>query len=189
MVVGYARVSSVDQDTSLQIAAFQRAGITRIYQEKRSGVGSRPELVRVFYMLRRGDVLTVYKVDRLARSLSDLLSILSRLEALGVGFRSLTEPIDTSSPVGRMMLQILGAFAEFERSMIRERCAAGRASALARGVRIGRPPKICDAMLVRLVGDGLSSRQIALHFSCDGSSVRHAIRRLRSSGVLGPSIG
>lgn len=189
MVVGYARVSSVDQDTSLQIAAFRRAGITRVYQEKRSGVGSRPELVRVFYMLRRGDVLTVYKVDRLARSLSDLLAILSRLEALSVGFRSLTEPIDTSSPVGRMMLQILGAFAEFERSMIRERCAAGRASALARGVRIGRPPKIDDAALIRLVGEGLSSRQIALQFSCDSSSVRHAIRRLRAAGAFDTSIG
>lgn len=184
MVVGYARVSSVDQDTGLQVAAFHRAGITRVYQEKRSGVGERPELVRVFYLLRRGDVLTVYKVDRLARSLSDLLLIVSRLEAMGVGFRSLTEPIDTSTPVGRMMLQILGAFAEFERSMIRERCAAGRATALARGVRIGRPPKIDLVALRGFVVQGLSSRQIAKVFDCDDSSVRHAIRRLRREGGI-----
>lgn len=179
MLVGYARVSTMDQDTALQVDAFGRAGVLRVHQEKLSAVGARPELARLLYTLRRGDTLVVYKVDRLARSLSDLLRLLSRLDELGVEFRSLTEPIDTATPVGRMMLQILGSFAEFEPSMIRERCAAGRAAARARGVRVGRPRKVDVARLPALVAAGLNARQIAAIFACDRSSVAHWISRCR----------
>lgn len=172
MLVGYARVSTVDQDTALQLEALRHAGITRIFSEKRSGVAARPELGRLLWCLRRGDVVVVYKVDRLARSLSDLLRLLSTFERMGVGFRSLTEPLDTSSPVGRMMLQILGSFAEFERSMIRERCMAGRAAAVARGVRFGRPRKIDVESLPALVDAGLTLSEIASRFDCDRRSVK-----------------
>lgn len=172
MLVGYARVSAVDQDTALQLEALRHAGITRVFSEKRSGVASRPELGRLLWCLRRGDVVVVYKVDRLARSLSDLLRLLSTFERMGVGFRSLTEPLDTSSPVGRMMLQILGSFAEFERSMIRERCMAGRAAAVARGVRFGRPRKIDVESLPALVDAGLTLSEIASLFDCDRRSVK-----------------
>lgn len=177
MLVGYARVSTVDQDTALQIDAFARASVSRVHQEKLSAVGARPELARLLYTLRRGDTLVVYKVDRLARSLSDLLRLLARLESLGVSFRSLTEPIDTATPVGRMMLQILGSFAEFERSMIRERCAAGRAAARARGVHMGRPRKVDLSRLPALVAEGKNARQIATIFNCDRSSVAHWLSR------------
>lgn len=177
MLVGYARVSTQEQDTALQVDAFTVAGVRRVHQEKLSASAARPELTRLLYTLRRGDTLVVYKIDRLARSLSDLLRLLARLEAMGVSFRSLTEPIDTATPVGRMMLQILGSFAEFERSMIRERCAAGRAAAVARGVRIGRPRKVEVSRLPALVAQGLNARQIAEVFGCERSSVAHWLNK------------
>jgi DNA invertase Pin-like site-specific DNA recombinase len=177
VLIGYARVSAVGQDTDLQVGALWRAGCDRVHHETMSGVVHRVELERSLYLLRAGDVLLVYKVDRLARSLADLLRIVGRIEAAGASFRSLTEPIDTGSPVGRMMLQLLGSFAEFERSVIRERCSAGRVAALARGVRFGRPPKIDLGELPSLVAAGLSAGEIAQIFACDRSSVAHAIRR------------
>ncbi len=139
MLVGYARVSSVEQETTLQRDALNAAGVTVIYQEKKSSLVRRPLLECVLYTLRAGDVLVVYKIDRLARSLPDLLRILERLKMVGASFRSLTEPIDTTSPVGLLILQMLGAVAQFERSLIRERAMAGQIAAYRRGVRIGRP--------------------------------------------------
>jgi DNA invertase Pin-like site-specific DNA recombinase len=140
MIFGYARVSSSEQDTTLQLDALARAGVDRVFQEKRAGAGvHRPELERMLEQLRAGDVVMVYKLDRLARSLSDLLHILARIEAHGAAFRSLTEVIDTSTPAGRMMMQLLGAFAEFERGMIRERSIAGQRAAMERGKHCGRP--------------------------------------------------
>jgi DNA invertase Pin-like site-specific DNA recombinase len=171
MQFGYARVSTADQDTALQMVAFKAAGIDRVIQEKMSAVAKRPLLTRLLYMLRRGDVLCVYKVDRLARSLSDLLRIIARLEALGASLRSLTEPLDTGTPIGRMMLHLLGCFAEFERAVIRERSDAGRVAAKARGVRFGRPRKIDVSALPALRAQGLNARQIAEVFGVDTSSV------------------
>lgn len=117
-----------------------------------------PRLDAALQSLGPGDLLVVYKVDRVARSLSDLLAILRRIEIAGAGFRSLTEPIDTSTAAGRLMLQLLGAFAEFERSMIRERSMAGQATARERGARIGRPrsmtPKV-EAAVVKMVESGV----------------------------------
>lgn len=178
MLVGYARVSTLDQNTALQVEALGSAGCARIFEDQKSAVVVRPGLMRALYSLRAGDVFVVYKVDRLARSLSDLLRIIDRITAAGASFRSLTEPIDTGTPVGRMMLQLLGAFAEFERSVIRERCAAGRAAALARGVRIGRPPVIDVSRIPAMHAQGLTASQMAAVFGVERSSVAHWLSRL-----------
>ena len=135
MLIGYARVSTKEQDTTLQLDALQRAGVDldNIVQEKRGGISARPQLMALLARLHKGDVVMVYKLDRFARSLADLLAIVAKIEAAGATFRSLTESIDTSSPAGRMMLAMLGAFAEFERGMIRERSMAGQQAAKDRG--------------------------------------------------------
>lgn len=139
MLIGYARVSTSQQETDLQITALKRAGCRKIVHEKTSSVGKRPELHRLLEHLVAGDELIVWKIDRLARSLSDLLRILDRLEGSGASFRSLTEPVDTCTPAGRLMLQMLGAMGEFERALIRERSIAGQQEAMRRGVHCGRP--------------------------------------------------
>jgi len=123
MNVGYARVSTQDQDTALQLDALHRAGCSVIFEEKASGASrrGRRELARCLASLQRGDVLVVYKIDRIARSLFDLLEILRQLEASGAVIRSITEPLDTGlAGMGVFMLQMLGAVAQLERSMIRE---------------------------------------------------------------------
>lgn len=137
MIYGYARVSTTEQETALQLDALNRAGAQTIFQEKTSAVSKRPELRRLLAVLTTDDVLIVYKLDRLARSLRDLLGIIEQLEQIGCGFRSLTEPIDTTTPAGRLMLNILGSVAEFERSLIRERTIAGQIAAYRRGVKLG----------------------------------------------------
>lgn len=137
MIYGYARVSSTEQETTLQLDALNRSGVDQIIQEKTSSVGKRPELRRLLTLLNPTDQLIVYKLDRLARSLKDLLHIVEQIEQKRCGFRSLTEAIDTATPVGRLMLNILGSFAEFERGIIRERAIAGQAAAYSRGVRWG----------------------------------------------------
>ncbi len=175
MLVGYARVSTNDQETALQRDALRRAGVRRVFEEKRSAVALRPELDAALRVLKPGDVLVVYKVDRLARSLSDLLSILRRLEASGAGFRSVTEPIDTSSAAGRLMLQILGSFAEFERSMLRERTTAGIAAARERGSRLGRPRVLEGRRLSSALGllrGGASYSEVARRYSVSVETVR-----------------
>jgi DNA invertase Pin-like site-specific DNA recombinase len=143
MKIGYARVSTDTQTTKAQEESLQRAGCEKIFTETASGgKWDRPELHRLLDQLRTGDTLVVWKLDRLSRSLKDLLTILERLESLGVGFLSLTESIDTTSAAGRMMMQIVGSFAEFERSMIRERTSAGLARARQEGRVGGRPSKL-----------------------------------------------
>ena len=126
MKIGYARVSTDDQDTAVQVAALKKAGCERIYREKASGGRwDRPELHRLLDQLRKGDVLVVWKLDRLSRSLRDVLTIMERLGESGSGFRGLIEAIDTTTPAGRMMMQMVGAFAEFQRAMLKERTKAG----------------------------------------------------------------
>ena len=131
MNIGYARVSEADdQDTAAQVAALKDAGCPRIFEETASvGRWNRPELHRMIDQLRDGDTVIVWKLDRLSRSLKDLLLILEKIEAHGARFRSLTEAIDTTGPAGRMMMQMLGSFAEFERAMVKERTQAGLAVA------------------------------------------------------------
>ena len=135
MLIGYARVSTQDQETHLQLDALTKAGCTEIYQEKASGASrrGRKELDRCLAALKSGDVLIVYKIDRIARSLFDLLDILRHLEQIGATIKSTTEPLDTTNSMGVFVVQILGAVAQLERSMIRERSIAGQIAARARG--------------------------------------------------------
>ena len=139
-LLGYARVSTVDQDPALQLDALTGAGCARLYVEHASGaVTTRPELDRLLAAVLPGDTLVVWKLDRLGRSLSHLLATITDLADRGVGFRSLTEGIDTTTAAGRMVFSIFGALAEFERSLIQERTLAGLAAARARGSAFGRP--------------------------------------------------
>jgi DNA invertase Pin-like site-specific DNA recombinase len=143
MLIGYARVSTNDQETATQVAALKAAGCERIYREKASGGRwDRPELHKLLDQLRKSDVLVVWKLDRLSRSLRDVLTIMERLGEASAGFRSLTEAIDTTTPAGRMMMQMVGAFAEFERAMLRERTKAGLDAAREEGRIGGRRPKL-----------------------------------------------
>jgi DNA invertase Pin-like site-specific DNA recombinase len=158
MLIGYARVSTNDQETATQVAALKAAGCERIYREKASGGRwDRPELHRLLDQLREADVLVVWKLDRLSRSLRDVLTIMERLTEAKAGFRSLTEAIDTTTPAGRMMMQMVGAFAEFERAMLRERTKAGLDSARREGRIGGRRPKLSpqqQAEIRRMVSRG-----------------------------------
>src|ERR1700730_11152488 len=143
MQIGYARVSTDDRDTAIQVAALKTAGCERIYREKASGGRwDRPELHRLLDQLRKGDVLVVWKLDRLSRSLRDVLIIMERLADAKAGFRSLTEAMDTTTLAGRMMMQMVGSFAEFERAMLRERTKIGLDTARREGRIGGRPPKL-----------------------------------------------
>ena len=152
MMIGYARVSTHDQDTALQLDALHNAGVHQIYEEKASGANiKRPVLWQAISALRTGDTLVFYKLDRVARSLSDLLQILEKVELAGATIKSLTEPIDTTTAAGRLMLQILGSMAEFERSLIRERSIAGQREAMARGVHCGRSLSVDQATAAAIV--------------------------------------
>jgi len=158
MLIGYARVSSSEQETAAQVTALKAAGCERIYREKASGGRwDRPELQRLLDQLRKGDVLMVWKLDRLSRSLRDVLVIMERLAEAKAGFRSLTEAIDTTSPAGRMMMQMVRSFAEFERAMLRERTKIGLETARREGRIGGRPPKLTreqQTEIVRMVSRG-----------------------------------
>jgi len=142
--IGYARVSTDDQDLSQQRDELQKAGCSRIFAEKISGTHTkRPELARMIDHLRPGDVVTVTRLDRLARSTRDLLDIAEQLQAKGAGLRSLAEPwADTTSPAGRMVLTVFAGIAEFERSLIIDRTRRGREAAKARGVKFGPASKL-----------------------------------------------
>lgn len=174
MQVGYARVSTSDQDTRLQLDALQRAGVQQIYRESCSGIGQRPALRQCLKSLRRGDVLVVWKIDRIARSLHDLLSILQRLHKVGVGLKSLTEPIDTTSAIGEFMLQVLGAVAQLERSMIRERVIAGQVAAIQRGQQHGRPKKLNQEQqldVIERMARNEKASQVARLYNVDRSAI------------------
>lgn len=179
---GYARVSTVQQETHLQIDALTRAGATVIVEEKASGVRSRPELLALLSKLRAGDSVLVYKLDRFARSLADLLGIIAKIEAVGATFRSLTEFIDTSNAVGRMLMQIVGAFAEFERSIICERSIAGQNAARERGRLPGRRrvlTAVQEAELVALYqSGGHTMHGLAVRFAVSPSAVKRAVYRV-----------
>ena len=145
MQIGYARVSTNDQVTVAQLDALIAVGCERVFEERASGGRwDRPELQRMLDQLRRGDVVVVWKLDRLSRSLKDLLNIMEKIDETEAGFRSLTEAIDTTTPAGRMMMQMVGVFAEFEREMIRDRTKAGLERARKNGRHPGRKPKFTD---------------------------------------------
>lgn len=177
MIHAYARVSSNEQDPRLQLEALSRFGVDRIWQEKRSAAVHRPELAAMLDALQPGDLVVFWKLDRLARSLRHLLDIIDRVQAAGASIRSLTEPIDTSSHIGLLLIQVLGGFAQFERAVIRERAAAGRELARARGVKFGRPRTVNLARVLELHKQGMTHTQIAQTLGCDRSYAGKLVRR------------
>ena len=161
-LIGYARVSTEDQNTGAQLDALRAAGCGVIIEERASGgKAGRPLLAQAIRLVGPGDTLVVVRIDRLARSLSHLLSIIEQLRARGGGFRSLGDPIDTTSPQGLFTLQVLGAAAEFERALIRERTRAGLAAAKARG-RVGGNPALRAREPVALRAMAASRRAASL---------------------------
>ncbi len=189
MLIGYARVSKNEQNPGMQTQALRAVGVERIYEERASGGRwDRPELHRLLDTLRPGDVLVVWKLDRLGRSLKDLLVLLERLDGLGVGFRSLTEHVDTTTPAGRMLLQMLGAFAEFEREMVRERTREGLAAARADGRVGGRRPKLSQSQRAELVRGVQEERytmaQAARLFDVHPATVSRLMAQFRAAGDI-----
>jgi len=161
MLTGYARVSKGDeQSNKVQAKTLRAAGCRRIFEEAASGGRwNRPELHRMLDQLREGDVVVVWKLDRLSRSLKDILHIMERIGDAGAGFRSITEAIDTTTPAGRMMMQMVGAFAEFERAMVKERTSAGLAAARAEGRIGGRRKKLDPAKRREIAESVISGRK------------------------------
>lgn len=177
MLIGYARVSKLgDQDTLTQIKALKAVGVKKLYEEKASGGRwDRPQLHRMLDHLRKGDVVIVWKLDRLSRSLKDLLHIMEKIQEVGAGFRSITEAIDTTTPAGRMMMQMVGSFAEFERAMIRERTKAGLESARNEGRIGGRRPKLNTQQrkeIIKMLNSGRkTASEIARLFNVHPSTI------------------
>lgn len=163
MLIGYARVSKGDdQSNALQAKALKAAGCQRVFEEAASGGRwDRPILHDMLRQLRDGDVVVVWKLDRLSRSLKDLLHLMERIKEADAGFRSLTESIDTTTPAGRMMMQMVGSFAEFERAMIRERTSAGLALARAEGRVGGRRRKLTERQRAEIAESVLEGRKSA----------------------------
>jgi DNA invertase Pin-like site-specific DNA recombinase len=192
MLIGYARVSTDDQDLTQQRAALQATGCLRIYEEKVSGAKrDRPQLARLIDQLRADDVVTVTRLDRLARSTRDLLDIAERLQNAGAGLRSLAEPwANTTTPAGRMVLTVFAGIAEFERALITERTSTGRVAARARGVRFGRPPKLTAdqvALAQRLVDEGRSPSEATRMLNVHASTLYRAFALQEpKSTALGP---
>lgn len=139
MKIGYARVSTRDQNLDMQLTALTAAGCEKIYSEKVSGIAHRERLQECMQYLREGDCLVIYKLDRLGRSLKDLLDIIEQLQKRNISLVSLRDNIDTGSTTGKLVLHIFASLAEFERDLIRERTEEGRAAAKKKGVRFGRP--------------------------------------------------
>lgn len=184
MDIGYARVSTLDQKTDLQLDALKQAGCEQIYTERFTGAArARPELENCLRSLRKGDSLVVWRLDRLGRSLKDLVTIITDLEERGVAFRSVTEAIDTSTSGGKLVFHIFGALAEFERSIIQERTHAGLAAARARGRKGGRKPKMTKSdvrkAIAMLQDSAITKTEVAKHFgvsrvTLNASIVRHS---------------
>src|SRR5271163_776752 len=161
--IGYARVSTLDQDLSLQHAALKAAGCTVVRSEKRSGASTegRAELRTVMDFLQAGDVLMVTRIDRLARSIGDLQDIVRELRAKGVALKATEQPIDTTTAAGKAFLDMLGVFAEFETNLRKERQMEGIAKAKEAGVYKGRPPSVDVAKVADLKAQGFGPSQIA----------------------------
>ncbi|MEM6414222.1 MAG: recombinase family protein [Pseudomonadota bacterium] len=141
MLIGYARISTTDQNLDLQLDALKSVGCAHIYQDEgiSGATAQRPGLNQALKDLSKGDVFIVWKLDRLGRSMRHLIELTSMFEENDIGFRSLSDAIDTSTPGGKLYFHLMGAFAEFERNLISERTKAGMAAARARGVTLGRP--------------------------------------------------
>lgn len=175
MLIGYARVSTADQCADLQLDALRASGCERVFVEMASGAErNRPKLKAAMRVLKRGDTFVVWKLDRLARSLQQLLVTLERLDQRQVRFLSIMESIDTNEPYGRAMYQLLGLLAELERNIIRERTKAGLAAARERGRIGGRPRKLSDSDVVKARAarlNGMSVPDLAAQFGVGASTL------------------
>lgn len=183
MIIGYARVSTQDQSPGYQVDALEKAGCEQIFQEKITGkLRERPELSQCLRMLRKGDTLVVWKLDRLARSLKDLVEIIQELKEREISFKSLTESIDTSSSGGRLVLHIFGALAEFEHNLIRERTIAGLEAARARGRKGGRKPSMSDSDIRKaaamLLDPTMTKKEVATHFNVSRTTLNASLKRI-----------
>lgn len=182
MLIGYARVSTQDQDLDAQISALKNAGCQKIFQEKeKGGRWDRPQFHKLMDHIKEGDVVIVWKLDRLSRSLKDLLAVMERIDSVGCGFKSLTEPVDTTTPAGRMMMQIIGAFAEFEKAILRERTMVGLSEAKKKG-RVGGRKFILSKdqtfEAIELIKSGSkSAASVARLFNVDPSTISRMMQR------------
>jgi len=181
--VGYARVSTVGQTLDAQLDQLRAAGCTTVYQEKASGVrADRRELGKMLKRLAAGDVVTVTRIDRLARSTFDLFGIVKRIVDAGAQFRSLAEPwADTSTSTGRLMLAILGGLADVERDLIYTRTAEGRSRAKARGQHMGRPPSLTPEQQAEARArreNGATLAELAASYNVGKSTIERATRRV-----------
>ena len=192
MIVGYARVSTQDQNAELQVDALEKSGCKQIFQEKITGkLRERPELSQCLRTLRAGDTLVVWKLDRLARSLKDLVEIVQDLNDREISFKSLTEAIDTTSSGGRLVFHIFGALAEFEHSLIRERTIAGLQAAKARGRKGGRKPSMSDSDIRKaaaMVSDpNITKKEVAERFRVSRTTLNASLQRYTQTNA--PLIG
>jgi DNA invertase Pin-like site-specific DNA recombinase len=189
--IGYARVSTTDQDLDIQIAALKREGCTTIRSEKRSGTSTanREELRTVLDFLRKGDVLMVTRIDRLARSIGDLQDIVRAVRARGASLKATEQPIDTSTAAGKCFLDMLGVFAEFETNLRRERQLEGIAKAKAAGVYKGRPPSIDVTKVRQLKAQGMGASEIAKALKIGRASVYRALGERECSRSEGRAVG
>jgi DNA invertase Pin-like site-specific DNA recombinase len=185
-LLGYARVSTDDQTTALQLDALRLAGATEVFED--AGVSgtaaTRPGLQRALNKLQRGDTLMVWRLDRLGRSLADLIALVNDLKAKGCGFRSLTEAIDTNTAGGELVFHLFGAMAQFERSLIIERTRAGLAAARQRGVKLGRKRSLTVKQVAharRLIDGGESPPEVARSLGVSRSTLWRALAALPSS--------
>ena len=188
MLIGYARVSTQEQDLALQLDALKAAGCDRIYEERASGAQrDRPELKAALSYMRAGDTLVVWKLDRLARSLKQLIDTVEDLGSRGIGLRSVTEAIDTTTSGGRLIFHIFAALAEFERAVIRERTLAGLAAARVRGRKGGRPPALAAkdlaAAKAMLRDPEITVSEIARRLGVAASTLYRHLPRARSMVV------
>lgn len=192
MLLGYARVSTDDQETHLQIDALKAAGVERIYEEKASGAKTdRPELMKLLDNARKGDVVIVWKMDRLGRSLLHLIETVNLLNGRGVQLRSLTENlIDTTSPSGKLVFGIFGLMAEFERDMLRQRTNAGLVAARKRG-RVGGRPKGIDAAALKkarvmLASGDYTKAEVAAELQVSRHTLWRELGRASEAGASSP---
>lgn len=178
--VGYARVSTLDQNSALQIDALAAAGCAKVFEDRASGAkADRAGLKAALDYARDGDVLVVWKLDRLGRSLPHLIETVTALEKRGVGFRSVTEAIDTTTPGGRLVFHLFGALGQFERDLMRERTRAGLAAAADRGRTGGRKPVVTAEKLDRaraIIGKGLTVREAATRLKVGKTALYEALR-------------
>lgn len=185
--IGYARVSTLDEDPKLQLDALAVAGCAKVFEDRASGARTdRPGLAKALDYVRHGDVLIVWKLDRLGRSLSHLIETVTALEKRGIGFRSLTEAIDTMTPGGGLVFHLFGALGQFERDLIRERTHAGLAAANARGRKGGRKPAVSADKLERaqkMIAKGLTVREAAIRLKIGKTSLYEALRRRTSANA------